>query len=84
VPGGELDAAVDRSVHWLLKGGPQAQREAKQLVAFATELTPENAAKADRANARLIARLRVSPEGQEGLSAFLDKRAPRWAGGDGA
>jgi methylglutaconyl-CoA hydratase len=82
VPGGELDAAVDRSVHWLLKGGPQAQREAKQLVAFATELTPESAAKADRANARLIARLRVSPEGQEGLSAFLDKRAPRWVGGD--
>ena len=28
--------------------------------------------------AALIARLRVSPEGQEGLSAFLDKRKPRW------
>ena len=26
----------------------------------------------------LIARLRVSPEGQEGLSAFLDKRKPAW------
>ncbi|MEG8175788.1 enoyl-CoA hydratase/isomerase family protein, partial [Xanthomonas hortorum pv. gardneri] len=30
------------------------------------------------ANAAWIARLRVSPEGQEGLSAFLDKRAPAW------
>ena len=30
-------------------------------------------------NAELIAALRVSPEGQEGLSAFLDKRSPRWA-----
>jgi methylglutaconyl-CoA hydratase len=82
VPGGELDAAVDKMLHWLLKGGPIAQMEAKQLVAFASELTPENAAKADRANARLIARLRVSPEGQEGLSAFLDKRAPKWSRGD--
>ena len=33
----------------------------------------------DEANAALIARLRVSPEGQEGLGAFLDKREPRWA-----
>ena len=30
--------------------------------------------------AALIARLRVSPEGQEGLSAFLDKRKPAWCG----
>ena len=35
-------------------------------------------AKHDADNAALIARLRVSPEGQEGLSAFLDKRTPRW------
>jgi methylglutaconyl-CoA hydratase len=32
----------------------------------------------DAANADLIAALRVSPEGQEGLSAFLDKRKPAW------
>jgi methylglutaconyl-CoA hydratase len=29
---------------------------------------------------RAIARQRVSPEGQEGLTAFLQKRTPRWAG----
>jgi methylglutaconyl-CoA hydratase len=28
--------------------------------------------------AETIARLRVSEEGQEGLSAFLEKRKPRW------
>ena len=33
----------------------------------------------DRANADLIARLRVSPEGQEGIGAFLEKRPPAWA-----
>jgi methylglutaconyl-CoA hydratase len=32
----------------------------------------------DADNADLIARLRVSPEGQEGLTAFLDKRKPDW------
>ena len=35
-------------------------------------------ARHDADNAALIARLRVSPEGQEGLSAFLDKRKPLW------
>lgn len=84
VPAAELDAAVDRSLHWLLKGGPEAQREAKRLVEFVSGTTPEELAKADRANARLIARLRVSPEGQEGISAFLDKRAPAWARRDEA
>jgi methylglutaconyl-CoA hydratase len=27
---------------------------------------------------KTIARLRVSPEGQEGLRAFLEKRKPNW------
>ena len=34
----------------------------------------------DADNAALIARLRVSAEGQEGLAAFLDKRRPAWSG----
>ena len=29
-----------------------------------------------------IADIRVSPEGQEGLSAFLEKRRPNWQRGD--
>ena len=36
----------------------------------------------DAANADLIARLRVSAEGQEGLGAFLEKRTPAWADPD--
>ena len=36
----------------------------------------------DRNNAALIARLRVSAEGQEGIGAFLEKRAPAWAPGE--
>jgi methylglutaconyl-CoA hydratase len=78
VPGGELDEAVDRALHWLGKGGPCAQAEAKRLALRMAGETPEAAEARDADNAALIARLRVSAEGQEGLGAFLAKRAPAW------
>ena len=81
VPAADLDAAAARVLHWLTKGGPAAQREAKQLVQRKSGMTPKAQTLDDRQNARLIARLRVSKEGQEGLSAFLDKRAPAWSRG---
>ena len=80
VAGAQLDEAVDRSLHWLDKGGPIAQHEAKQLVLRLSGMNPALAEQIDRDNAKLIARLRVSIEGQEGLSAFLDKRKPSWSG----
>ncbi|HQW81557.1 MAG: enoyl-CoA hydratase/isomerase family protein [Rhodanobacteraceae bacterium] len=80
VPAAELDAAVDRAVHFLGKGGPIAQREAKQLALRQSGMTLESQLGRDTENADLIARLRVSAEGQEGLTSFLDKRPPRWVG----
>jgi methylglutaconyl-CoA hydratase len=80
VGGGELDAAVDRALHWLGKGGPIAQAEAKRLALRMAGETHEAAEARDAENATLIARLRVSPEGQEGLGAFLAKRPPAWCG----
>lgn len=77
VPHEELDAAVYRQIDLLLKAGPLAAAHAKSLVADMVAETDRNAQ--DQANATLIAALRVSAEGQEGLSAFLDKRAPSWA-----
>jgi methylglutaconyl-CoA hydratase len=77
-PAADLDAAVERALHFLGKGGPLAQREAKLLALRAAGSTPESQLQLDRQNAALIARLRVSPEGQDGLGAFLDKRPPRW------
>lgn len=74
----QLDETVDRSLHWLGKGGPLAQREAKRLALGVAGLTPESMQALDERNAELIARLRVSPEGQEGIAAFLDKRPPNW------
>ncbi len=75
----QLDAALERTLHFLGKGGPQAQTEAKQLALRMANMTPTSAEHVDTENAALIARLRVSAEGQHGLAAFLDKRAPDWA-----
>jgi methylglutaconyl-CoA hydratase len=78
VPASQLDEAIDRSLHWLAKGGPSAQHEAKKLALRLSGMTRDSAERVDTDNAALIARLRVASEGQEGLGAFLDKRAPNW------
>ena len=78
VPADELDEAVDRQLHCLAKGGPVAQHEAKLLALRTSGMTAESAERIDVGNADLIARLRVSPEGQKGLSAFLEKHSPPW------
>jgi methylglutaconyl-CoA hydratase len=77
-PAAELDAVVDRALHFWSKGGPIAQREAKQLALRMSGMTRDAAERTDTENAALIARLRVSPEGQQGLTAFLEKRSPNW------
>jgi methylglutaconyl-CoA hydratase len=76
VPEGDLDAAVDGRVRELLRAGPAAVAEAKALLA-AVSGRPVEAVRRD--TVERIARLRASPEGQEGLRAFLEKRAPGWA-----
>jgi methylglutaconyl-CoA hydratase len=74
----QLDAAVQRQLDFLGKAGPLAAAGAKTLVRRVAQ--GGDAAAVDAANADLIAKLRVSAEGQEGLSAFLDKRKPAWCG----
>jgi methylglutaconyl-CoA hydratase len=71
-----LDTAVQRQIDLLRKAGPAAAAAAKALVRRVA--IGGDADTLDAANADLIAKLRVSPEGQEGLSAFLDKRKAAW------
>ena len=71
-----LDTAVQRQVDLLLKAGPAAASGAKALVRRVA--AGGDADRIDAGNADLIAALRVSPEGQEGITAFLDKRKPDW------
>ncbi|MCC4599719.1 enoyl-CoA hydratase-related protein [Xanthomonas melonis] len=72
----QLDTAVERQVRLLLAVAPLAASSAKALVRSVLPAADRDAV--DAANAAWIARLRVSPEGQEGLGAFLDKRTPAW------
>ena len=78
VPEGELDIAIDGVVRATLQGAPGAQAEAKALV-FLCAGRAIDAACSDETS-RLIAARRTTAEAQEGLAAFLDKRAPAWRG----
>jgi methylglutaconyl-CoA hydratase len=72
-----LDAAVDARVHELLQAAPGAVAAAKALVRSVASHPVESVRElvCDR-----IAEQRASDEGQEGLSAFLEKRKPDWDG----
>jgi methylglutaconyl-CoA hydratase len=61
--------ACEAVVEAILAGGPQAVREAKRLV----RERPQGAEAA-----RIAAARRTSAEGQDGLRAFLERRAPGW------
>lgn len=73
-----LDAAVNAQLELLAKAGPVAAGSAKVLVREVCAAAGDRDG-LDRANAGLIAALRASDEGREGLTAFLEKRAPSWA-----
>ena len=78
VPMSALDQQVDRQVEMLLRAGPVAAAQSKGLLFRVAGLDVTRQLHLDQENARLIARLRVSAEGQEGLAAFLEKRPPAW------
>jgi methylglutaconyl-CoA hydratase len=71
-----LDAEVDRILDHLVGNGPGAMREAKALLR-GLRARPADAALLDE-TARTLARVRASPEGREGVAAFLEQRTPRW------
>ena len=72
-----LDAAVERVTSELLTAAPLAVAHAKQLLATVAGHDP---ASRRRQTAEAIAERRASPEGQEGLRAFLERREPGWRG----
>lgn len=73
-----LDEAVEDQLHMLLRGGPVALKESKELV-FMVKGGGVSADEAlRRRTAQIIAQLRASAEGQEGLAAFLEKRPASW------
>ncbi|MGH8175315.1 MAG: enoyl-CoA hydratase-related protein [Steroidobacter sp.] len=73
----QLDVLVGEQIDLILRGGPEALRAAKKLARRVAHFTDRDVLGEE--TARLLARLRVSPEGKEGLSAFLERRSPEWA-----
>lgn len=75
VPDADLDRAVQAYVDELLAAAPTGIATAKALIPQVWGRSPADAM---ALTAEAIATQRVSAEGQDGLSAFLEKRKPRW------
>ena len=71
-----LDDKVEHRITMILSNGPEAVVAAKQL-AFAISGKAIDSSLIEH-TCEVIAGIRVSAEGQEGLNAFLDKRKPHW------
>lgn len=72
----ELDSTVQNLAGAIAGNGPRAVAMAKQLAMSMSNRVINEELQGQ--TSALIAAVRVSPEGQEGLGAFLEKRAPKW------
>ena len=76
MPAEELDSYVQSVIEGLMSSGPEAMAACKTLIySIVNKLSFEESIDY---TARLIAELRASKEGQEGMASFLEKRKPNW------
>lgn len=75
VPETGLDDAVNEYVQRFLASGPEALAVCKKMLEDVTLMPLQEARDY---TARVIAKLRISEEGLEGMKAFLEKRRPQW------
>ena len=76
VPRVQLEEEVEELIGLLLTSGPEALANCKELIFKVPQISLEEA---KEFTARMIANLRVSEEGQEGMASFLEKRKPKWS-----
>jgi enoyl-CoA hydratase/carnithine racemase len=75
VPASTLEAAVEEEIAMIRLGGPNAVREAKNLVRRVPLLSTEEGF---RETSAWSVRMFQSAEGAEGMAAFREKRSPNW------
>lgn len=75
----QMEATLDGVVKSLLACGPAAQKEAKALIRLVAGRPVDDAVMEETAG--IIARVRATPEGKEGVAAFLEKRKAKWVTG---
>lgn len=75
VPHDKLDELTEDLVKKLTSSGPNALAMCKDLLSKVPQM---NFDQAKKYTAEVIAKLRISEEGQEGMSAFFEKRKPKW------
>jgi methylglutaconyl-CoA hydratase len=71
----EMDAWIAKTSDLLQTNGPKDLSAAKKILSHVAGTPWEQV---QDATTRTIAELRASPEGQEGLRSFLEKRQPNW------
>ncbi len=76
VPTPEIEEYLRKTIDTILSSGPNAVLLCKQLIYDVTNKLSLN--EAMEFTARMIADIRKSDEGQEGMNAFLEKRKPNW------
>ncbi len=72
----DTEAHLQATLQLLMTSGPRAITACKKLID--TVVNQLNPSETPAYTARLIAELRASEEGQEGMAAFLEKRKPAW------
>jgi len=70
-----IDTVIEELIDRLLQGAPEAQMRIKELIDYQTYPLPSEV---ESYTTNLIATLRTSDEGQEGMTAYFEKRKPAW------
>ena len=85
VSANELDSQFERTVEAFLKAAPAASRHAKQLAFEVLRWRHSSREWQDglpkglqESTCQIISQIRIGEEAQEGMSALLEKRPPRW------
>lgn len=69
----ELESFTNDFIQKIIKNAPLATKKVREMIRQIDEIENQ-----DQYIAKVIADLRISEEGKEGINAFLEKRKPNW------